>query len=196
MRLNYANKLRKAGLDFDGYGRCFHRELPRDNYTYIQHEIKKYKFYFAFENGLHCRDYITEKFWDKALATDTVPIVWGPTKDDILSVAPLDSFIFAEDYKSPQKLVDYLKFLDSNDQEYRKYFRWREDESITDETMIKMVRERYPKLNVAERPKSLCEKLIENRKKNGSKIIKSLLSEFVETNPQECLGDVNRKTLS
>lgn len=56
-----------------------------------------------------------------------MPIVWGPHKDDILKIAPPKSFIFAEDFDSPQKLVDYINFLDKNDAEYLKFFDWRND---------------------------------------------------------------------
>ena len=45
---------------------------------------------------------------------------------------PLDSFMFAEDYETPKELAEYLKYLNSNDDEYRKYFRWREDGSMSD----------------------------------------------------------------
>ena len=184
-RLAFAKELRRAGLDFDGYGKCFpdSPHLPRKNGRQTSNVIKEHKFYFSFENALHCKDYITEKFWENGLEQGAVPIVWGPTKEDILSVAPLDSFIFAEDYESPEQLVKYIKYLDEHDGEYRKYFRWREDEDMTDAKMIMLTKDRYPHLNIQEPPKSLCKVLHENR---GRKIIKSLRAEFLENNPKEC----------
>ena len=183
-RMALAKELQKAGLNFDGYGKCFpgSPSLPRNTEQMVK-IIKEYKFYFAFENGLHCKDYITEKFWYNSLALNAVPIVWGPTKEDILSVAPLDSFIFAEDYENSQKLVEYIKFLDEHDEEYRKYFRWREDENMTDAKMIALTKERYPNLNIQEAPKSLCEVLHEKRER---KTVRSLKTEFIENNPKEC----------
>ena len=185
-RLAYAKELRKAGIDFDGYGRCFpeSKKISRDNSLEVT-AIKEHKFYFAFENGLHCKDYITEKFWHKGLGCDAVPIVWGPTKEDVLAVAPLDSFIFAEDFETPAKLAEYLKFVDSNDTEYRKYFRWREDENVTDEKMMEMIKERYPEIDVQGPPKTLCEALTENAKR---KTIASLDKFFMRSNPVECAG--------
>ena len=147
--------------------------------------IYEHKFYFAFENGLHCKDYITEKFWYKGIWSSTVPIVWGPTKEDVLAVAPLDSFIFAEDFETPAKLAEYLKFVDSNDTEYRKYFRWREDENMTDEKMMKMTKERYPAIDVLGPPKTLCEALTENAKR---KTIASLDKFIIHNDPVECTG--------
>ena len=98
---------------------------------------------------------------------------------------PLDSFMFAEDYETPKKLAEYLKYLNSNDDEYRKYFRWRENGSMSDKKMINMTRERFPELNVEEETIGFCEKL---RKNNGKKTVKSLVSEFIQNNPKECIG--------
>ena len=184
-RMALAKELRKAGLNFDGHGKCFPKSpsIPRSHGKETAKAIKEHKFYFAFENGQHCKDYITEKFWHSSLGLDAVPIVWGPTKEDVLSVAPLDSFIFAEDYESPQKLAEYIKFLDEHDDEYRKYFRWREDEKMTDAKMITMTKERYPNLTIQEPPKTLCEVLHEKRER---KIVKSLKTEFIKNNPKEC----------
>ena len=183
--MKYSEELRKAGLNFDGCGKCFPngRKSPRGDPN-MKKLIGEYKFYFAFENSLHCKDYITEKFWDNSLGSGTVPIVWGPAKKDILEAAPLDSFIFAEDYETPEKLVKYIKYLDSNDTEYRKYFRWREDKNMTDEKMMGMIKSRYPDLDLIKRPKSICQTLIENKNK---KVIKSLAKYFMEDNPKECI---------
>ena len=43
----------------------------------------KYKFYFAFENSIHCNDYLSEKFWRNSLAQGLVPVVYGPHPDDV-----------------------------------------------------------------------------------------------------------------
>lgn len=88
-------------------------------------EIRKYKFYLAFENGFHCKDYITEKFWINGLKTGTVPVVWGASKVDILKVAPTNSFIHVDDFPTYQKLADYLSYLSKNETAYRKYLEWR-----------------------------------------------------------------------
>ena len=186
LRMKYSKELRKAGLNFDGCGKCFKKggECPRDM-SLLKKIVEKYKFYLAFENSLHCKDYITEKFWYNSLFFGAVPIVWGPSKEDILAAAPLDSFIFVEDFESPEKLVKYLKYLDSNDTEYRKYFRWREDESMTDEKMIEMTKSRYPDVDLVKKPRSLCQTLVENKER---KIIKSLSEYFMQSNPKECIG--------
>ncbi len=45
---------------------------------------------------------------------------------DYLAVAPENSFIDARKFKSPQDLANYLIYLDRNDDEYLKYFEWKD----------------------------------------------------------------------
>ena len=177
-----------TGLPVSLQGACFGTRRSRSlavNKRILGKEARKHKFFFAFESALHCKDYVSEKFWDNALLHGSVPVVWGPFKDDVLAVSPLNSFIFAEDFGSPVQLANYLKFLDENDNEYRKYFRWREDESLSDEDMLRMTRERYPNLEVAGRLKSLCEKLLENSER---KVIRSLADEIIKKEDKNCVG--------
>ena len=42
-------------------------------------------------------------------------------------MAPKGSFIAADDYENVQDLVDYIHFLDKNDDAYMKYFNWRKE---------------------------------------------------------------------
>ncbi|QQP35997.1 Alpha-1_3-fucosyltransferase, partial [Caligus rogercresseyi] len=76
---------------------------------------KQYKFYLAFENSV-CKDYATEKFYD-VMKYDVVPVVYGLANYSAL--APPHSYIDA--------LGEYLTYLDKNDEEYLKYFKWREN---------------------------------------------------------------------
>jgi len=127
-RIRFAKSLAKSGLKVDFFGGCFNRRnIGGGRYSKsFYDEISKYKFYFAFENSISCKDYMTEKFWFNGLRSGAVPVVWGPTKEDVLKVAPSHSFIHADDFATPQDLADYLNYLDSNDYAYRKYLAWRE----------------------------------------------------------------------
>ena len=119
-RKNFVFELVDAGLKVDLRGRCFSKNrVPSIDV------IKKYKVYLAFENGYHCKDYITEKLFFNSYMMGTVPIVWGATNSDYKAIRPSDSFIFAEDFKTPRELVKYLNYLDKNDTAYREYFSWR-----------------------------------------------------------------------
>ncbi|CAK8678734.1 unnamed protein product [Clavelina lepadiformis] len=110
-----------AGLQVDCFGRCFKENSQSNAIGFF------YKFYFSFENAQYCKDYVTEKFWNNAINSDQVPVVWGPSKEDITALAPEGSFIHVDDFKSPSSLAEYLMYLDSNDTAYREYFRWREE---------------------------------------------------------------------
>uniref|UniRef100_H2YSD0 Fucosyltransferase n=1 Tax=Ciona savignyi TaxID=51511 RepID=H2YSD0_CIOSA len=185
-RMEYFKDMVAAGLKATTLGKCFpgSESIPKKFPMIYPSSMTVHKFYFAFENAEHCHDYITEKFWDNALRNDMVPVVWGPTKEDVLAVAPIDSFIHTDDFESPAKLTEYLQFLDQNDDEYRKYFRWREDESMTDEKMIQMIEEEHPGISVQRPPKNLCELVLQNKQ---TKIIKSLHEEFMHDR-EKCLA--------
>ena len=182
-RRQYVEDVAKAGLQITFLGKCYNKYVSNEE---MVASLREHKFYFAFENARHCRDYITEKFWDNSLLKGTVPIVMGPVKEDVLKVAPLNSFIFAEDFTSPAKLAEYLLYLDRNENEYRKFFRWREDKSMTDEKMIELTKKAHPDITPQQPPERLCEKVLKNTE---TKIIKSLTEVIVANDPPECLDN-------
>ena len=120
-RMELTQKLTDEGLSLDKFGKCFNSVIDGNQLPSL---IKQYKFYLAFENSLHCRDYITEKFMINSLLYGAVPVVLGATKSDYEAIAPPHSFIFAEDF-SPRTLVEYLNYLDKNESAYREYLQWR-----------------------------------------------------------------------
>ncbi|CBY40763.1 unnamed protein product [Oikopleura dioica] len=130
-RMEYADQMMNSGLSLDGFGECFNNTLTGSPWTHGSDigPIAKYKFYLAFENSVHCNDYISEKFWRNALANGAVPIVFGPHRDDVAKIAPVKSYIHTEDFDSPAHLVDYLDYLDGNDTAYMEYHAWRADVS-------------------------------------------------------------------
>jgi hypothetical protein len=78
-------------------------------------------FNFSFENSL-CSDYVTEKLF-KVLEYDVIPIVLGA--GDYSKMAPPHSYIDVQGFESPEKLADYLKYLDKNETAYAEYFEWK-----------------------------------------------------------------------
>ena len=44
-----------------------------------------------------------------------IPVVYGPRLEDVEKVAPPNSFIHAEHFKSEKELVNYINYLDKND---------------------------------------------------------------------------------
>uniref|UniRef100_H2ZL49 Fucosyltransferase n=1 Tax=Ciona savignyi TaxID=51511 RepID=H2ZL49_CIOSA len=121
-RLKVVKEVQRSGVKVDIYGRCGNLSIGGNPFYPT---LSKYKFYFAFENGVHCRGYITEKLWFNSFYSGAVPIVWGPTKDDVTSVSPPNSFIHVDDFETTSQLTDYLKYLDNNVTAYTEYLAWR-----------------------------------------------------------------------
>ena len=145
-RYEYGKKLIEAGLPVDVFGFCFPEANKTNSYYYKELAINdgkvkskkdhapwtrlltvlsKYKFYLAFENGIHCKDYISEKFWRNSFMGFMVPIVFGPHPADVKKLAPKHSYIHTESYPEPKNLIKYLNYLNENDNEYMKYHQWR-----------------------------------------------------------------------
>merc|ERR1712046_102029 len=124
-RFEYGQRLVKAGLKLDGFGECWNSTLIESPWTHGNNKepgvIAKYKFYLAFENSIHCNDYVSEKFWRNSLHEGAVPIVFGPHPDDVKAMAPPKSYIHVEDFGSPSELVEFLDYLDNNDTAYLEY---------------------------------------------------------------------------
>lgn len=124
-REDYVKKL-SLFVPVDVYGKCGPLKClpwmdPRCDVL-----LDEYKFYLAFENSL-CPDYITEKFY-RALVNNVVPIVYGGA--DYTQYAPPNSYINIADFRSPQKLAEYLLLLNRNDGLYMKYFEWKRDYEV------------------------------------------------------------------
>ena len=124
-RTKYVAELMKY-LDVHCYGRCLrNRQLPTmmDNYQGKLNTISNYKFDLALENAI-AKDYVTEKFFDP-LNVGCVPVYLGaPNIDDF---APGENcFINVSDFQSPRYLAEYLLWLNNSDEEYQKFFTWKQ----------------------------------------------------------------------
>jgi alpha-1,3-fucosyltransferase len=81
---------------------------------------EQYNFYAAFENS-HCRDYVTEKLYNN-LRQYYIPVVYGA--GDYKKLVPPYSVIDAADFKTVQKLAEFLINLKKRPQKYFSYFWW------------------------------------------------------------------------
>ncbi|PIK51852.1 putative glycoprotein 3-alpha-L-fucosyltransferase A-like [Apostichopus japonicus] len=128
-RLMFVNEL-KAMIGVDTYGKCGDKEVKWNNkertYTAI---FTKYKFYLSLENSC-CDEYLTEKFW-RSLKLGVLPIVVGAPFEHYLRVAPPNSFLHVDMFESMDELVSYIRELDTNDEKYFDYFRWRSMGQLT-----------------------------------------------------------------
>lgn len=135
VRSQYVQRMVDAGLQLDGFGGCFDKELigsPWNTKTMeygkrkiVPGKMAQYKFYLAFENSVHCTDYVSEKLWRNSLGQGLVPVVYGSHPADVKAMAPPNSYIHAEDFNSPAELAVYLDYLSKNDTAYLEYHQWR-----------------------------------------------------------------------
>lgn len=159
-RMKFATELIANGLDVTTYGSCFNNRFQGSE---LVRALQRHKFYLSLENSIHCPDYISEKFWRNGLRAGAVPIVWGPTKEDVQAVAPHHSFIHSEDFKSPRELVEYLNYLNRNDTAYREYHNWRFqpiDKSVSYEEIVPTSRSSLCRLCKKVTAKNLARKTI------------------------------------
>ena len=140
-RDSYVRELMKY-IDIDCYGKCLNnKEMPkelRDPTESLGTEkfdsfLGRYKFHLAFENAI-CNDYMTEKLF-RPLHVGSVPIYKGsPLARDWMP--DNRSVIMIDDFESPQKLAEFIKYLDSNDTEYERYLQFKTSIGITNRFLL------------------------------------------------------------
>ena len=86
-RLEYARSLSEE-ISVDIFGSCGELRCSKREGEQCRDKLREqYKFYLAFENS-DCKDYVTEKFFTNSLHQGVVPIVMGPTRQQLERVAP------------------------------------------------------------------------------------------------------------
>ncbi|PIK38906.1 putative glycoprotein 3-alpha-L-fucosyltransferase A-like [Apostichopus japonicus] len=121
-RRDFVLKLKKY-IGIDMFGKCGDLKCPKLSQECFD-KLKTYKFALVLENSC-CPYYITEKFWKALVHYNQVPIVFGAKREEYEHIAPPNSFIFVEDFKSLEELADYLLYLDRNNSRYKQYHKWR-----------------------------------------------------------------------
>ncbi|XP_041366031.1 alpha-(1,3)-fucosyltransferase C-like [Gigantopelta aegis] len=126
-RLKYVKLLQKF-VPVDIYGECGSLKCPRyKEMECIEMLNTDYKFYLSFENSL-CLDYVTEKLY-RMLKYDVIPIARGGWAG-YNKYLPNKSVISTSDFATVKDLAEFIKYLDSNMDEYLKYFSWKSSYSI------------------------------------------------------------------
>jgi len=124
-REKYVEELKKF-IQIDIYGKCG-TSCIQDGNRQCKIDLHEYYFYLSFENS-RCNSYITEKFWN-IISDNThrlVPIVMGAPENNYERLAPKQSFIHVNKYKTPEDLAKYLNYLMNNPEKYLEYLQWRE----------------------------------------------------------------------
>lgn len=78
--------------------------------------ISNYKFNIAFENS-YTKGYVTEKLFESKMA-NSIPIYWGGLEKSDFSFLNKEAFINFDDYSNLDSMLDFVKYLDSNDDAY------------------------------------------------------------------------------
>jgi len=123
-RVEMHNKLH-AYKTVDGYGNCFGASVSMNAFNGVNGPwekeklsiLKDYRFSICFEQKLRA-GYHSEKLFHAKVA-GTVPIYWGDksVNDDFNKKC----FINLVDYGSIDDLVEYVKYVDSNEDVYQSY---------------------------------------------------------------------------
>ncbi|GMH53717.1 hypothetical protein TrRE_jg7334, partial [Triparma retinervis] len=128
-----------ALMPLHSYGSCLHNRdeppvvpgcAPSDRACRKQGVLRRYKFYLAFENDV-VEDYVSEKVFDGLLG-GTLPVYRGAESVDKLM--PSDSrpaIVKISDFGDDmEKLAAHLLRLAGDEEEYNKYFEWKEEDSV------------------------------------------------------------------
>ena len=132
-REKFISKLMKK-INIDSYGFCLRN---KESHSSVRMEgnielYSKYKFVIAIENS-NCEDYVTEKLVH-AVASGSIPIVAGKdNKPNYSKFLPKNSYINIYDYNSIDDLVNHLKKIESNQNEYEKYIWFKRNHNFTRE---------------------------------------------------------------
>ena len=116
----------------DSYGKCLQNKFnhPSEHMKGNIDLFSKYKFVIAIENS-NCVDYVTEKLVH-AVKSGSIPIVAGyEGKPDYLRFMPVNSYINIFDFENVTDLVEHLRKVGSNAQEYEKYLYFKKGHSFT-----------------------------------------------------------------
>ena len=60
------------------------------------------------------------------MLSGSLPIYWGPPEAADFIPGGQESFINILDFENEESLLNYLEYLDQNDEAYLEYFKWRE----------------------------------------------------------------------
>ncbi|XP_057311219.1 alpha-(1,3)-fucosyltransferase C-like [Hydractinia symbiolongicarpus] len=126
MRDQLAHKLINYGIKVEVHGKCAKQFKYQFNCASKQcdRELGDFKFYLAAENTL-CNDYITEKYWERGINNNAIPIVFGGSNYSNPNLVIPGSFIDAMSLNSVKDLAEYIKEVDNDDDKFNSYFEWK-----------------------------------------------------------------------
>ncbi|CAO1397377.1 unnamed protein product [Diamesa serratosioi] len=145
-RDSFAKKLQDF-MEVDIYGKCGTLQCPRGSKHCQEMLNTTYFFYLASENTL-CKDYVTEKLYE-SMNNFIIPIVYSGA--NLKYFMPPKSYIDANDYATITDLAKHLIYLQSNPQEYIKYFWWKSHYNLVENRAFCQLCVKLHKLNSVEK---------------------------------------------
>eukprot|EP01132_Coremiostelium_polycephalum_P005939 gene5939-7396_t len=126
-RLQWLEALQQAGVKVDSYGSCkrnkhFKATKATDYNGQKMETASTYKFTMSFENSA-ADDYVTEKLFG-ILTVGSVPLFDGAKNIRKFLPQP-NAAIVADDFGTPEKLAEYLLYLDKNETAYQEHLAWK-----------------------------------------------------------------------
>lgn len=129
-RWEYVRELQKH-ITVDTYGGCGKLKCS-GHFESDCDKLNDYLFYLAFENS-NCDDYLTEKLWWNAYHKNAIPIIMGPTRENLEKLLPYQSYISVDEFATPRDLAAYLLYLNNTPSELAIYFTWKLKYDISNE---------------------------------------------------------------
>ena len=136
LKLSKYKKIDSGGSVMNNMGYMVTDRIPKVQW------IKDYKFSFAFENEAYrpkYPGYTTEKIM-QAMVANTIPLYWGNPLIDI--EFNKKSFICYDTFKNEDEMIDYIIYLDKNDDKYLDLLKqpWFIENNIPDNNKIENIK--------------------------------------------------------
>ncbi|KAI1285504.1 3-galactosyl-N-acetylglucosaminide 4-alpha-L-fucosyltransferase FUT3 [Halotydeus destructor] len=123
----------KALTDVAIYGECG-KPLCQGHDNHINcYPVVAKKHLFALDLTSESCSPLTQNVVNALDSSLTIPIVLNKTKSSL--TCPPDSMIAASDFKSARDLADYLNFVGSDFNQYKKFFNWKRQFELTKEKL-------------------------------------------------------------
>ena len=135
-RTDFIGELMKH-IHIDSYGRCFNNaqyHSAKGRYEEGMEIASKYRMFLQIENTI-TKDYITEKL-TVAYGSGAIPVYWG-TPEVYNWVPGNHTFIDISKYSNAEKLAEYLKSIDEDDNLFNYHtsnFDWEKTETMKKKT--------------------------------------------------------------
>uniref|UniRef100_A0A2A4JCX4 Fucosyltransferase n=1 Tax=Heliothis virescens TaxID=7102 RepID=A0A2A4JCX4_HELVI len=134
-RNEFVTELKKY-IQVDVYGRCSDNEAYRmscpGHFKADCDPVASYLFYLVLENT-SCFQYLTEKGFYHAYEKGAIPVIFGPSLEDVESLLPPHSYLFVDSQTSIKSIAHSIKAITENDALILSMHMWRNHFKVVNE---------------------------------------------------------------